>query len=259
FRIGRVVTRTLLNIIEKAALSPFSLLGAMFGGNSETLDHQEFAAGDTALTAEDTNKLEVLAKALYERPALQMEIAGSVDPEGDREGLQRMAIDREIRSRLWAGLRKSSQATNSADQIVIPAEDRPRWVKKLFGEASAAGKITPQLIAENTNLAVYAAVALPKSKTSKGATQLFHKAVAAGTNNVYRTMLVPPPDATEALLMATIPVTENDLETLAATRARVVQAYLLKTGKVDAGRLFLKESTPEGLRRDGCRVYFQFR
>jgi len=233
----------------------------MFGGNSEELDHQEFAAGDTGLTAEDTNKLEVLAKALYERPALQMEIAGSVDPDGDREGLQRRIIDRQIRARIWAGLRQSSQATNSADQIVIAPADRQRWIKKMYGEALAGGKITPQLIADNTNLVVYAAAVLAKNKGTKGATQLIHSIPpkASGTNNVYRTKLVPPPDPMEALLLATIPVTENDLETLAATRARAVQMYLLQTGKVEAGRLFLKENTVEGLRRDGSRVYFQFK
>jgi flagellar motor protein MotB len=46
---------------------------------------------------------------------------------------------------------------------------------------------------------------------------------------------------------------------LAANRAKAVQAYILQAGKVEAGRLFLKESQADGLRQDGSRVYLQFR
>jgi len=63
----------------------------------------------------------------------------------------------------------------------------------------------------------------------------------------------------EAVLLATYPIGENDLEKLAASRAKAVRAYLLQSGKVEAARLFLKESQAEGLRSDGSRVYLQFR
>jgi hypothetical protein len=59
----------------------------------------------------------------------------------------------------------------------------------------------------------------------------------------------------EALLLATFPVTEADLDALAARRAQAVQAYLLQTGKVTAARLFLKDTR----RNDGSRAYLSFR
>ena len=264
FRIGRVVMHTLLNILVKAATSPFSLLGAAFGGGGEELGWQDFAAGSADLTVPDKQKLDTLAKALYSRPALQLEIVGSVDPDGDREGLQRAALDREIRGKIWTTLRKSERATNSVDQIVLAPDERARWVKKLYGEAVADGKITPQLIAAHTNLAAYAAAVLPRRLAyEKGATKLVESGQtakaqpAAGT--VYQTKLVPPPDPTEAVLLATYPVGENDLETLAASRAKAVRAYLLQTGKIEASRLFLNEDQTAGLRSDGSRVYLQFR
>ncbi|HTX20715.1 MAG TPA: DUF748 domain-containing protein [Candidatus Aquilonibacter sp.] len=265
FRIGKVVERAILNILEKVATSPFSLIGAAFGGGEE-LGYQDFAPGSAALTADDTKKLGVLAKALYERPALQLEIAGSIDPAGDREGLQRAALDRQIRTRIWMNLRKSSQATNSVDQIVLSPDDRARWIKKLYDEAVANGKITPQLIAANTNLAAFAAQVLPRKLTiEKGAPRLVQSEKSVTQNPppaaspAYQTKLVPPPDPMEAVLLATIPIDESDLETLAAARAVAVQAYLLQTGKVEASRLFLKESQTEGLRSDGSRVYLQLR
>jgi hypothetical protein len=265
FRIGKVVTRAIVNILEKVATSPFSLLGALFGGGGEELGWQDFAAGSAVLTADDTKKLDSLVKGLYARPALGLEISGSIDPDGDREGLQRAALDREIRTRVWMKLLKAEQATNSVEQLVLTPDDRARYVKKIYAEAEAAGKITPALIAANTNLAAYAAQVLPrKLAVKKGATQLMQpkkSAVknqsAAGTG--YQTKLVPPPGPMEAVLLATFPVSQDDLETLAANRAKTVQAYLLQTGKVEASRLFLKESQAGGLRGDGSRVYLQFR
>jgi len=48
FRIGKVVTRAVLNILTKVATSPFSLLGAAFGGGEE-LSYQGFAFGSAEL------------------------------------------------------------------------------------------------------------------------------------------------------------------------------------------------------------------
>src|SRR5208282_4673380 len=264
FRIGKVVTRAILNILTKVATSPFSVLGALFGGDGEELGYQDFAAGSADLTAPDKQKLDSLAKALYARPALQLEISGSVDPDGDREGLQRAALDREIRSKIWTTLRKSERATNSVDQIVLAPDERAHWVKKLYGEAVADGNITPQLIAANTNLAAYAATVLPRRLAiEKGATKLMKSGRTAKAQPAasagYQTKLVPPPDPMEAVLLATFPIGESDLETLAASRAKAVRAYLLQTGKVEAARLFLKEDQTAGLRSDGSRVYLQFR
>ncbi|MGA3267542.1 MAG: DUF748 domain-containing protein [Verrucomicrobiota bacterium] len=265
FRIGKVVARAIENILVKVATSPFSVLGALFGGGGEELGWQDFAIGSADLTPADRQKLDSLAKGLYARPALQLEIAGSVDPDGDREGLQRAALDREIRAGVWMTLRKSERATNSVDHLVVAPDERERWVKKIYDQAVASGKITPQFIAANTDLAVYAAAAvLPRRvMLEKGAIKLetaqTTQSPAPATNSpVYHTKLVPPPEPMEAILLATCPIGESDLAALAAERAKAVQAYLLQSGKVEASRLFLKEDE-NGLRSDGSRVYLQFR
>jgi hypothetical protein len=262
FRVGKVVVRVIENILVKVATSPFSLLGALFGGGGEELGQQDFAPGSAELTVTDKARLDSLLKGLYARPALNLEITGSVDTDGDREGLQRAALDQEIRTRLWTKLRKSERATNSVEQIINTPDDRAHYVKKFYGEALAAKKITPELIAANTSLAAYAAQVLPRNlRVRKGSEMLRHAAVTA-TKPVAAppvTKLVPPPDPMEAVLLATYPVSETDLEMLAANRAKAVQAYILQAGKVEAGRLFLKESQADGLRQDGSRVYLQFR
>ena len=262
FRIGKVVTRALVNILEKVATSPFSLLGTVFGGGGEELGYQDFAPGNAELTAADKQKLDSLVKGLVARPALKLEIAGSIDPDGDREGLQRAALDQEIQTRKWQKLRKSEQATNSVEQVVISPDDRARYVKKLYGEALADKKITPELFAANTNLAAYAAQVLARNlRARKGAEMLMHRPVTEATPASAAqpvTKLVPPPDPMEAVLLATFPITDADFATLAASRAKAAQTYLLQTGKIEAGRLLLKSSNTESMRRDGSRAYLQF-
>ncbi len=259
FRVGKVVVRVIENILVKVATSPFSLLGAVFGGGGEELSQQDFALGSAELSAADKSKLDSLLKGLYSRPSLNLEITGSVDANGDCEGLERAAIDREIRTRLWQKFRKAEQATNSVDAIVLTPEVRAKWVKRLYAEAVAAGKVTPQLLAANSNLVAYAAQVLPRNSAfDKGAMKLKRGGGApkSAAEAGYQTKLVPPPDPTEAVLLATYPVNDGDLETLAANRAKAVQNYLLASGKVTAARLFLKQGE---LRRDGSKVILSFR
>jgi methionine salvage enolase-phosphatase E1 len=66
-------------------------------------------------------------------------------------------------------------------------------------------------------------------------------------------------DPTEVVLLASIPVSDNDFETLASDRAKAVRAYILASGKVEATRLFLMENQTGGVRSDGNRVYLQLR
>ena len=80
---------------------------------------------------------------------------------------------------------------------------------------------------------------------------------AAAVSN--QTKPVAPADPMEALLLASIPVTDNDFEALASDRAKAVRAYILQTGKVEAARLFLAENQTGGVKTNGSRVYLQFR
>jgi len=260
FRISKVVWSAIENILVKVTTSPFSLLGSVFGGGGEELSQQDFALGSAVLTGDDRKKLDSLLKGLFERPALNLEITGSVDPDGDREGLQRRELDLQIRTRLWQKFRKAEQATNTVEAIVLTPEARAKWVKRLYSEAVASGKITPQLIAAHSNLMAYAAQVLPrKILFERGATQLklgsAHQS-PTNTNAVYQTKLVPPPDPMEAVLLATLPVSDGELDTLAANRSKAVQTYLLASGEVTAARLFLKQGE---LRRDSSKVFLSFR
>ena len=151
--------------------------------------------------------------------------------------------------------RKSERATTTPGQIVLTPEQRAAWVKKLYGEAVGKGVINPAFIAANTNLMALAAQIPPSSsETEKGATYLVKglpearpkssKAAAASGH----AQAAAPADPKELLLLASIPITDNDFAALAADRAKAVRAYILATGKVEAGRLFLTENKTGGVK-----------
>lgn len=87
FGVGRVIGRALLNILEKVATSPFALLGAIAGGSDDQLSELSFAPGSAELSALEAAKLEKVAKALRDRPALRVSLEGSLDPIADPEAL----------------------------------------------------------------------------------------------------------------------------------------------------------------------------
>ena len=263
FRIGKVVWHTILNLLTKVATSPFSLLGAAFGGGGDELSYQDFEPASVNLTDVGTHKLDVIAKALYARPGLQLQISGSIDPVNDPEGLRRAAFEKELQNRQWQSLSRSKRAITTPDEIVLTPRQRAHWVKKLYNEAVASGKINHGALASNKKLAAIAAlVKSPEAKTTKLGQLLVQKPTTPNPSTAPvpappKSKLPPLTDPKEALLVEIIPVSESDLEALAINRARTVRAYILQTGKAEAHRLFLAQNQGGGLRQDGSRVYLE--
>lgn len=86
FRIGQVVMRTFVNLLVKAAASPFSMLGSLadFAGfSSEELGRVSFVPGKIALADGEAEKIAALAKALNDRPDLLLSIRGAAAPNAD--------------------------------------------------------------------------------------------------------------------------------------------------------------------------------
>jgi len=73
--------------VTKATGEPFPLIARAFGG--EGLSYVVFSAGQARVDSGERSKLEVLARALRERPELSFELRGGTDSERDREGLLR--------------------------------------------------------------------------------------------------------------------------------------------------------------------------
>ncbi len=127
FSLGSLILKVIVNILIKAATSPFALLGAIFGGGEE-LSYLEFEYGRSDLDDAGKGKLRILEKALYDRPALKLEIAGRVDAAKDKEKLRQSAFERKVKARKLGDLVKKGVPAVSLDNVVVAPAEYPKYL-----------------------------------------------------------------------------------------------------------------------------------
>ncbi|KFX30507.1 DUF748 domain-containing protein [Ralstonia solanacearum] len=130
FSLGGVIVRAFVNLIVRAVTAPFSLLANAFGGGSEELGYIEFDPGTAAISQASMAKIDKLATALKDRPALKLDIIGRVDPATDRDGLRREAVNRQIREQKL----KDAGDTAEADNTVKP-EEMDKYLERAYKAA----------------------------------------------------------------------------------------------------------------------------
>jgi Domain of Unknown Function (DUF748) len=273
FRIGKVVWRVIGNLLTKAAVSPFSLLGSMFGGGGEELSYQEFAPGAVVPLPTEAPKLATLVKALTNRPGLSLSIEGDYDPAADAYALQQQKLADLIRRKIWEARRAADPNLPPPAQLTISPAEHLAMLKQLFDAKFPPGTQfgtplptppavappppapPPGLVKRVVNFITFEsararrAAEEAQSKAAEERKQAAAAAVVAGL----------PPAVMTARLAETMAVDANDLRALAAARAASVRDYLMTTGKIAADRLFLAQpssATPAKLDR-GPRVFFE--
>jgi hypothetical protein len=279
FRIGRVVWRVVGNILTKAATSPFSLLGSMFGGGSkgEELAFQEFEPGSAELTDESVKKLGVVAKALTERPGLRLDVSGAFGPTADAPALRERELEKGLRVALWEEQRKAAQpgaVVPPPEQITLTPEDSARLIgvfyRAAFEPNNAATKETePEKKSDKEGsepkeqkrewtpvVRMFrrggAPAPAPSSPERKPPPSRPYSSATAGPTTSSAQADAQPPGLTagemrEKLLRA-IPVDENALRELAGERARKVRSHLIDEGQIAAERISLVGETAKGPR-----------
>jgi hypothetical protein len=131
FSIGGLILKVIVNLLAKAATSPFALLGAVFGGGDQ-LGYAEFEYGSAALTEASIKKLDILEKALSERPALEMDIEGHADPLKDLEGLKQNLMLKRVKAQKIRDLAKTDNSTSSLESIVVTPGEYPEYLKRAY-------------------------------------------------------------------------------------------------------------------------------
>ena len=131
FSVGGLIVKVIVNLLAKAVTSPFALIGSMFGGGEE-LSYVEFDAGRAALTPDAVKRLENLAKALIDRPALKFEIEGRADPEQDVEGLKRARIDRKVRALKREEMTKRNVESGAAEAVEVSDKEYAGLLERVY-------------------------------------------------------------------------------------------------------------------------------
>jgi hypothetical protein len=233
FRITGVILHALLNLVTKAAMSPFSLLGHLFGGgSSEDLGRIAFDAGADSLSGASMEQLGQLAKAAAERPALKLNVSGGVDSVADRAALASVALEQRLASERRAEYFAARVAEpDRAAAAPWPAGERDRILAKLYLKDFGADSLGARLPNPNRSSGDLKRIGSacergidPRVASVKGADQV-------------------PMDAwrnAEARLLAGTVVDRETLLRLAGTRAEGIRAALVGTLGVGDERVFLR-------------------
>lgn len=148
FSIGGVVFKLIINLLTKALTSPFSLLT---GGGGPELSELAFLPGTTTLDDNAPQRLDQIAKALADRPALELSITGWVDPAAERRAAQAVRLDEALLAERRRELRRqqlgaaapapaASAPAIPAAPITLDETQRARLLKTVYEAAKLPDK-----------------------------------------------------------------------------------------------------------------------
>jgi len=204
FSMSGIILKMFVNLITDIVSAPFKMLGALFGGGEE-LSYLAFDPGQSRIAPGRMKKLNTLAKILFERPGLKLEIQGQVEPQKDTDGLRQLRFEENLKATKLKALVAAGRNAVPLDQIEISTPERDAMIQKAFDAAT-----------------------FPKPRDEKG-----------------QLKKLSPPEM-EKLLYTAITISADDLRQLAYQRASAAKEYLLATGQIDGGRLFVTEPIVEG-------------
>ncbi len=201
FGVVKPILKALQNLVVKAATSPFALVGSIVGGGEE-LRYIEFAAAETTISPDAAKKLDAIGKLMFERPALNLDISGYVDPEADRSALKSLLLTRNIKA---ASLEKDAPKDPAIlDSMTLAPEQYQDLLKQAYAEARLSD-------AENS------ASLKPADDPSLNVEEM------------------------ETRLREQIAISDAALRLLALERAKQVKGHMLEKHDVSGDRLFLTE------------------
>ena len=199
FSVWRVLVQIFVNLVTKAVTAPFTLLGSIAGGGGEELAYVGFAPGQAELTAAGQAKLETLAKALADRPALKLDASGRVVPDVDREGLKRARLEAAMRAQKQKALAAHGESAPPLEQIRVDAVEQPKYLAAVYRDTTLSDK----------------------------------------PRNVLGIAKTIPEAEMEKLLLESYKVDDPALVALANARAQAVKTWLVEHGHVAPERVFI--------------------
>jgi Domain of Unknown Function (DUF748) len=204
FRLGPIIWKVFVNILEKAVTAPFALLGSLFGGGPD-LQFVDFQPGTAELDPAAIAKAQSMVKALDARPQLKIEIPIAVVKDLDRTSLIEAKFQAQVQdARSGGGRKKPGSADAAFDQL----------------DPSAQLDILAKLYAKDLG-------ADPKFPDSVDTIKTKPEKVAAKNEFLIRG------------IHEHIAVDESDLAALGQLRATNLQQALLTGTQIDPQRVFL--------------------
>lgn len=130
FKLAPLIFRLIFNLIGKAITSPFSLIAGAFGGGGEEMSQVAFMPGSRELEADARQRLDTVAKALADRPNLQITVVGHGDLEAERSGYQRARLDERVLAEKRRQLARDGAAIS--EPLAVSAAEYPALLKEVY-------------------------------------------------------------------------------------------------------------------------------
>lgn len=108
FSLKGIILKALKNFVLRIASSPFRALSRLVGGDPDSLSTVSFAPGKAVLDEQERRKIQTLARALLQRPALRLEVCGCYHAEKDGQALREAMLEGLLAERLGAAPDKRS-------------------------------------------------------------------------------------------------------------------------------------------------------
>ncbi|MCB1759677.1 MAG: DUF748 domain-containing protein [Gammaproteobacteria bacterium] len=137
FSYGHLVFKAIGNLLTKIVTAPFKILGALLGVEGGDLDAIAFEPGSAELPPPQQEKLLAVARALAERPALQLTIQARYHEKLDAEALREVALRSEVNKRLG----RKPKPGQAPDPVSLTDAKTGQVVEALFVERFSAGEL----------------------------------------------------------------------------------------------------------------------
>jgi Domain of Unknown Function (DUF748) len=215
FRVGPILWKMFVNLIVKAATAPFALLGHLFGG-SEHMNVVEFQPGSAELDPPAKEQLAALARALKERPQLNLDVPIVFSTRLDRPRIAATRLRAELLAQVQS-TRQGRKHPQSAGELALadPARHFAVLVEQFHADLGKDTTLPPT------------AVAVQQAKGKEAPP--YHPAIAD----------------LDAALIDHIPVPDSDLEALGKQRAQAIRDALVSAGQIEAARVFIVNVPPK--------------
>ena len=135
FSVGGVIWQVIVNLIVKVVTSPFALFS---GGGGEDLSVVNFKPGTPVMADSANDALDKVAKALTERPTLQMTVTGAADPLSEDDAIRQAMLEQRVTAQARNEALRAGVAA-SAPQA-LSGEEHERLLRAVYREAELPDK-----------------------------------------------------------------------------------------------------------------------
>ena len=134
FSIASAAWTMVLNLITKAATSPFALLNAVLGEDQD-ISRIEFDPGSAVISRATEEKVAALAHVLRQRPAIHIELQGLWHSDIDTEPMVEDRFQEMLRAAKFEDMSREERKRLTVDDIRIQPEEYREYLTDVYEDA----------------------------------------------------------------------------------------------------------------------------